>query len=100
MRVWHQAHWPLWGNPELMDRSHAFYFDVLPNATALAAFQGYRGARWQKMLGLANPFNRSATIDVPWLGTDFAPPPASAAGGLLYGWEVRAVRLARSWEAF
>ena len=30
---------PLWGNPELLDRSNAFYFDLLPNATSLARFQ-------------------------------------------------------------
>lgn len=66
MRWWHQSHFPFWGKQDLLDRANAFYFDLLENATSLAKFQGYAGARWQKMLGLANPTNRSAAIDVPW----------------------------------
>lgn len=80
---------PLWGNPELLDRSNAFYFDLLPNATSLARFQvqlgwfdcpesmftcnpqGYKGARWLKMLGLANTYFPYTSIDVKWLGTDY-----------------------------
>lgn len=90
MRWWHQAHWSLWGNPELLDRTNAFYFDLLPNATSLARFQGYDGARWSKMLGLANTGNASTAIDVPWLGTDYAPMPSfinSSSPGLLLLWE-------------
>jgi hypothetical protein len=45
MRWWHQAHFPLWGRPDWLDRSHAFYFELLENATSLAAQQGFRGAR-------------------------------------------------------
>ena len=87
MRFWHQAHFPLWGKPELLDRSNGFYFDLLPNATSLARFQGYKGARWLKMLGLANTYNKSAMIDVPWLGTDVQAPPAWAPPGDLLLWE-------------
>jgi hypothetical protein len=77
MRFWHHAHWPVWGNSELMARSWGFYFDLLPNATSLAAYQGYEGARWMKMLGLANPLlngvGGARAIDVAWLGTDSPP---------------------------
>lgn len=45
MRFWHHSHWPVWGNSDLMARSWGFYFDLLPNATSLAAHQGYEGAR-------------------------------------------------------
>ena len=39
------------------------------------------------MLGLANPANRTAAVDVSWLGTDFAAPPAWAPEGELLVWE-------------
>jgi hypothetical protein len=62
------------GDSDLMARSWGFYFDLLPNATSLAAHQGYAGARWLKMLGLANPLldgvGGAAAIDVPWIGRD------------------------------
>lgn len=68
-----------------MARSWGFYVDLLPNATSLAAHQGYAGARWLKMLGLANPLldgvGGAAAIDVPWIGHD-APPP-NVTGSLL-----------------
>jgi hypothetical protein len=63
MRWWHQAHFPFWGKQDLLDRANAFYLDLLENATSLAQFQGYAGARWQKMLGLANPLNRASSFD-------------------------------------
>jgi protein-glucosylgalactosylhydroxylysine glucosidase len=72
MRFWHQSHWPLWGHTELLQRSDGFYFDILANSTAYAAFQGYKGARWPKMV--ATIANRSG-IDVPWLGLSYAPFP-------------------------
>jgi len=88
MRFWHQAHWSLWGNPELLHRSNGFYFDLLPNATSLARFQGYKGARWLKMLGLANPLaGEDSMVDVSWLGTDFEEPPSWAPSGKLLLWE-------------
>ena len=89
MRWWHQAHFPLWGRPDFLDRSHAFYFELLQNATSLATQQGFRGARWQKMLALANRHNRSSAISVPWLGeaAGWRPPSPSDEGGLLLLWE-------------
>jgi protein-glucosylgalactosylhydroxylysine glucosidase len=89
MRWWHLAHYPLWFIPDLLDRSHAFYFELLPNATSLAKQQGYKGARWLKMLGLANRINSSISIDVPWLGESngWSPPPGDDDNGLLLLWE-------------
>jgi hypothetical protein len=88
MRWWHQSHFPLWGQPELLDRSHAFYWELLENATSLATQQGFRGARWQKMLGLANRANRTSSISVPWLGEPrWSPPTPDHANGLLLLWE-------------
>ena len=90
MRWWHQAHFPLWGRHDLLDRSHAFYWELLENATSLAKQQGFRGARWQKMLALANRLNRTSAISVPWLGegSGWTPPsPASDDQGLLLLWE-------------
>lgn len=72
MRFWHQAHWGLWNHSDLLHRSDGFYVDVLPNSTTYAAFQGYDGARWPKMIAvIAN----SSGIDVPWPGMDFSPFP-------------------------
>jgi hypothetical protein len=68
-----------------MARSWGFYADLLPNATSLAAHQGYAGARWLKMLGLANPLldgvGGARAIDVAWIGHDARPPGVS--GSLL-----------------
>ena len=68
MRYWHQAHWPLWGRAELAHRTDGFYVDLLQNATAAAAAQGYAGARWPKMTAAAN----HSGIDVPWLGMPYS----------------------------
>lgn len=89
MRWWHQAHFALWGRPDLLDRSHAFYWELLENATSLATQQGFRGARWQKMLALANRYNRSSSISVPWLGeaAGWSPPVPGDEDGLLLLWE-------------
>lgn len=57
MHPWHAAHFPLWGRPELLARSMGWYLDILPAARALAASQGYAGARWPKM---TDPSGRSA----------------------------------------
>jgi hypothetical protein len=85
MRFWHLAHWALWGEPELLARSDAFFFEQLENASAFAAFEGYAGAHWPKET--ATVANRSG-IDVPWLGLDFAPWPfGGAANGSLMVWE-------------
>lgn len=51
MHWWHAAHFPLWGRSELLERSIWWYRRILPKAKELAASQGYRGARWPKMVG-------------------------------------------------
>jgi hypothetical protein len=51
MHWWHAAHWALWGRLDLLERSSAWYDKVLPLAHATAKMQGYRGARWPKMVG-------------------------------------------------
>jgi len=62
MHWWHAAHFPMWGRPELLERSMAWYQHILPSAKAYAAMQGYRGARWPKECG---PEGRSN----PWTGS-------------------------------
>jgi hypothetical protein len=54
MRYWHQTWMPLWQRPELLARSDGWFIDRLANASSHAAFQGYKGARWGKMLGENN----------------------------------------------
>eukprot|EP01052_Picozoa_sp_SAG31_P032758 SAG31_NODE_3625_length_4056_cov_1.750126_1_plen_181_part_00 len=56
MRWWHQAHFGLWQRPELLQRSDGWYVEMLPNATAYATNQGYKGARWPKMVGPETTF--------------------------------------------
>ena len=51
MHWWHAAHFPLWNRSELLERSLPWYRAILPVARANAARQGYRGARWPKMVG-------------------------------------------------
>jgi protein-glucosylgalactosylhydroxylysine glucosidase len=62
MHWWHSAHFPMWGRPELLERSTAWYRQIMPRAKAYAAMQGYRGARWPKECG---PEGRSN----PWIGS-------------------------------
>lgn len=70
MRFWHHTHWLMWNRPDLLYRSNGFYIDLLPNVTAYAQFQGYKGARWLKET--ASVMNRTGGIDVKWLGSDYA----------------------------
>ena len=51
MHWWHAAHFALWNRPELLEKSLAWYRDILPSARVNAARQGYGGARWPKMVG-------------------------------------------------
>ena len=46
---WHQAQFPLWGHPELLERSLNWYFQAEPMARKIAQRQGYKGIRWMKM---------------------------------------------------
>jgi len=65
MYWWHTAHFALWGRPELLERSFAYYERILPMAQATANRQGYKGARWPKMTsydGRESPSNVG-----PWL---------------------------------
>ncbi|WP_395400475.1 hypothetical protein ACHMXB_17685 [Arthrobacter sp. UC242_113] len=48
MHLWHAAHFATWGRPELLERSMPWYLDILDQARATAARQGYPGARWPK----------------------------------------------------
>lgn len=50
MHWWHAAHFPLWGRAHLLEKSMGWYYKVLSRAKAKAELQGYRGARWGKML--------------------------------------------------
>jgi hypothetical protein len=50
MHWWHAAHFPLWGRPDLLERSMAWYERILPAAQATARLQGYDGARWPKQV--------------------------------------------------
>lgn len=51
MHWWHAAHFPLWGRPELLEKSLPWYRRIAPPARATAARQGYLGLRWPKMTG-------------------------------------------------
>lgn len=48
---WHAAHFALWGQPGLLARNLDWYVSRLPEARAIAAGRGLRGARWAKMVG-------------------------------------------------
>lgn len=50
MHFWHMAWAPLWGHGELLERCLPWYHAHLPEARANAARNGYRGARWPKMI--------------------------------------------------
>jgi protein-glucosylgalactosylhydroxylysine glucosidase len=51
MHWWHAVHFALWGRTALLERSLPWYERILPRARATARGQGYRGARWPKMVG-------------------------------------------------
>jgi protein-glucosylgalactosylhydroxylysine glucosidase len=51
MHWWHAAHFALWNRLPLFEKSLGWYASILPSAQALARAQGYRGARWPKMVG-------------------------------------------------
>jgi hypothetical protein len=46
---WHQSHFALWGHPEVLQRSLAWYETAAPGAREIAARQGFEGLRWMKM---------------------------------------------------
>jgi len=51
MHWWHATHFALWNRLPLFERSLHWYGTILPHAVELAKSQGYRGARWPKMVG-------------------------------------------------
>jgi len=51
MHWWHAVHFVAWNRFELFARALPYYRAILPEARALARRQGYRGARWPKMVG-------------------------------------------------
>jgi hypothetical protein len=51
MHWWHAAHFALWGRPEILEKSLAWYQQILPQARRIAERQGYKGVRWPKMSG-------------------------------------------------
>ncbi|MBO4444602.1 MAG: hypothetical protein J5814_07555 [Bacteroidaceae bacterium] len=46
---WHQAHFALWGHPELLDHTLEWYEHAEPMAREIAERQGFDGIRWMKM---------------------------------------------------
>lgn len=50
MYFWHEAYLPLFGHRDLLERSLSWYVKHLPEAKENAARNGYRGARWPKMV--------------------------------------------------
>ena len=51
MHWWHGAHFVLWNRLPIFEKSLSWYESILPRAVELARRQGYRGARWPKMVG-------------------------------------------------
>lgn len=51
MHWWHATHFALWNRLPLFERSLRWYQSIMPRAEELARSQGYRGARWPKMVG-------------------------------------------------
>lgn len=51
MHWWHAVHFPLWGRAHLLERSMTYYQSILQRASDWASYQGYKGARWPKMVG-------------------------------------------------
>ncbi|MFA5448232.1 MAG: hypothetical protein WC233_08140 [Sphaerochaeta sp.] len=49
MHLLHAAHFPLWGQAHLLERSLSWYTQILGGAYERAKEQGYAGARWPKM---------------------------------------------------
>ncbi len=51
MHWWHSVHFTAWNRSALFEKSLGIYERILPLARETAKRQGYRGARWPKMIG-------------------------------------------------
>jgi hypothetical protein len=51
MHWWHDVHFALWNRIDLMSKAMPYYQKILPKAREIAQRQGYKGARWPKMVG-------------------------------------------------
>ena len=51
MHWWHAAHFALWGRVDLLEKSLDWYRSIFQGARRHASEQGYKGARWPKMVG-------------------------------------------------
>ena len=51
MHWWHSAHFVAWNRFPLFERSLGYYEKIVPQARELAKVQGFKGARWPKMVG-------------------------------------------------
>lgn len=60
MHWWHHVHFALWGRLEQMLPSLDYYDRILERARETARWQGYRGARWPKMVGPSGEESPSA----------------------------------------
>lgn len=61
MHWWHGAHFALWNRASLLSRSLEWYRDAIGRARETARWQGYKGARWQKM---TDPDGRESPSDI------------------------------------
>jgi hypothetical protein len=62
MHWWHGAHFALWGRPELLERSLAWYSGTAYSvAKQIAKRQGFDGVRWMKM---TDPWANEAPSDI------------------------------------
>jgi hypothetical protein len=50
MHWWHGVHFALWDRLDLFERNLSYYQRILPEAWKIARRQGYKGARWPKMV--------------------------------------------------
>lgn len=63
MHIWHGAWLTLWGKGKALEKSLSWYRQILPEAIANAKRNGYKGARWPKMVAYSG-------IDSPsWIAT-------------------------------
>lgn len=53
MYMWHLAYLPLWGRGPLLKKSLGWFQRILPEAQKNARRNGYKGAKWPKMVGPA-----------------------------------------------